>query len=224
MTAPGPIRAVIFDFDGVLADTERLHLAAFQDVFSPRGWRLSEHAYVERYMGYDDAGLFAAYAEDRGMQLTDGDLAALMEEKSAAFRRRLGRGEVLYPGAIACIGRLVDRFALAVASGALRNEITDILFLAGVLPHFSAIVGAEDVTARKPEPEPYLTAASRLGVDPGQCVAIEDSRWGIESARGAGMRAVGITTTSPAEALAHAHWIVAHLDEVTVDAIQRLAH
>jgi HAD superfamily hydrolase (TIGR01509 family) len=223
MTRNDAPSAVIFDFDGVLADTERLHLAAFQDVFEPRGWPLNEQDYVDRYMGFDDAGLFAAYAEDRGLALSQAALQSLMAEKSAAFRRRLGRGDVLYRGAVECIGRLAERFSLGVASGALRAEIADILSAAGVLPRFATIVGAEDVAAREPAPDPYLAAAAGLGVDPAGCVAIEDSRWGLESAALAGMRTIGITTTSPAGALAAAHRIVSHLDEVTVEAIEQLA-
>jgi len=222
MTEPGSIRAVIFDFDGVLADTERLHLAAFQRVFATRGWQLDESAYFNRYLGYDDAGLIHAYAADRGLRLSARESAGLLAEKSRAFREYLD-GSQLYPGAAACIARLGARYSLGIASGALHSEIVTILSAAGVLPRFGVVIGADDVGASKPTPEPYLTAAARLGVDPRRCVAIEDSRWGIESARGAGMRAIGITTTSPAEALAGAHRIVSHLDDVTVAAIEQLA-
>ena len=217
------IQAVVFDFDGVLADTERLHLAAFQDVFEPRGWPLDERAYVDHYMGYDDAGLFAAYTADRGLSIGEAYLDRLLQEKSVAYRRRLGGGEVLYPGAVACIERLASKFVLAVASGALRDEIRDVLAIAGVLPRFRAIVGAEDVTERKPAPEPYLAAAARVGVDPRACVAIEDSRWGLASAAAAGMRTMAITTTSAVSSLTLANRIIAHLDELTVDAIESLA-
>jgi beta-phosphoglucomutase-like phosphatase (HAD superfamily) len=222
MTEPGSVRAVIFDFDGVLADTERLHLAAFRRVFAARGWDLDEAAYFNRYLGYDDAGLIEAYAADHGIRLSQGQFEELLDEKSGAFRRDLD-GQLLYPGAIECVSRLSGCFTLGIASGALRSEIETILSAAGVLARFGAVVGADDVRATKPAPEPYLTAASRLGVDPSRCVAVEDSRWGIESARGAGMRAIGITTTSPAAALAGAHRIVSHLDEVTVAAIEQLA-
>jgi HAD superfamily hydrolase (TIGR01509 family) len=224
MTESGSVRAVIFDFDGVLADTERLHLAAFRRVFEARGWDLDEATYFNRYLGYDDAGLMVAYAADRQIRLTPGELDELLTQKSGAFRGYLADGgQLLYPGAADCVSRLSGRFALGIASGALRSEIVTILSAAGVLSQFGAIVGADDVRATKPEPEPYVTAAARLGVDPRRCVAIEDSRWGIESARAAGMQAIGITTTSPAETLAKAEWVVAHLDEVTVAAIEQLA-
>jgi HAD superfamily hydrolase (TIGR01509 family) len=215
--------AVIFDFDGVLADTERLHLAAFRDVFASRGWALDDDAYFNRYMGYDDAGLFRAYAADGGFAIDGRELAAMVEGKGVAFRRHLGSGHVLYPGAVDCLTRLAARYELAVASGALRAEIVDILTAGGVLQRFRTIVGAEDVTSMKPAPDPYLTAASRLGVEPRRCVAIEDSRWGLESATKAGLRTIGITTTSSAATLKQAHHVIAHLDELTVEAIEALA-
>lgn len=214
---------MIFDFDGVLADTERLHLAAFRDVFVSKGWGLDDAAYFDRYMGYDDAGLFRAYADDCAQPLGADEIATLVERKGVAFRRHLGSGDVLYPGAVDCLKRFENRFTLAVASGARRDEIIDILSAAGVLQRFRTIVGAEDVTAMKPAPEPYLTAAARLGVEPRHCVAVEDSRWGLESAVKAGMRTIAITTTSSLSSLTRAHRVITHLDELTVEAIDALA-
>lgn len=214
---------MVFDFDGVLADTERLHLAAFRDVFASRGWGLDDAEYFDRYMGYDDGGLFRAYAADRAQPLVDDEIALLVERKGVAFRQHLGSGHVLYPGAVECLTRFEGRFTLAVASGARRDEIVDILSAAGVLQRFGAIVGAEDVTAMKPAPEPYLTAAARLGIEPRHCVAVEDSRWGLESAVKAGMRAIAITTTSSPASLTRAHRVITHLDELTVEAIDALA-
>jgi beta-phosphoglucomutase-like phosphatase (HAD superfamily) len=217
------ISAVIFDFDGVLADTERLHLAAFRDVFDTRGWALDDDTYFDRYMGYDDKGLFKAYAADRGVALDEDELVAMVGTKGVAFRRHLGSGHVLYPGAADCLTRLDGRFLLGVASGALRAEIIDILSAGGVLSRFRTIVGADDVSAMKPAPEPYLEAAARLGVEPRHCVAVEDSRWGLESATRAGMRTIAITNTSNPSTLTMAHRAIAHLDELTIEAIDALA-
>lgn len=213
---------MIFDFDGVLADTERLHLAAFRDVFASKGWGLDDETYFNRYMGYDDAGLFRAYAADQAQPLIDDEIAALVTRKGVAFRRHLGSGHVLYPGAVECLTRLDGRYTLAIASGALHAEIVDILSAGGVLQRFRTIVGAEDVTAMKPAPEPYLTAAAKLGVEPRQCVAVEDSRWGLESATKAGMRTIAVTTTSSLSSLTMAHRVIAHLDELTVEAINAI--
>ena len=216
-------RGVVFDFDGVLADTEGLHLAAYQHVFAARGWTLSARDYFDRYLGFDDRGLVDAYARDRGLQLTPTETETLLDEKTAAFHARIASGNVLYAGARACVARLAPRFRLAVATGSLRAEVHEILGNAGVLHLFAAVVAADDVSATKPDPEPYLAAAKRLGLPPGDCAAIEDSRWGLAAARAAGMRTIGLTTTSPRALLTDAGLIVDTLDEITVDVVASLA-
>ena len=217
------IRAVIFDFDGVLADTERLHLGAFQEAFGARGWTLAEAAYFERYLGYGDLELIETFTQDHGLSLGEDDRAAIEAAKSEAFRARLASGNVLYPEAAACVMRLGHRFRLAIASGALRAEIVDILNAGDLRRHFPVVVGADDVRHSKPAPDPYLKAAAGLGVDPAVCVAVEDSRWGIEAARAAGMRTVAITTTLPAAALSAADRIIHSLAELTPDVVDALA-
>ena len=215
--------AIVFDFDGVLADTEGLHLSAFQDVLAARGWPLDRDTYFDRYLSYSDHGLLRAFAADRELQLTHDDLRTLLAEKEAAFRARLATGDVLYAGVRACLDRLGGRFRLGVATGARRAEVLDILDGAGIRSRFAAIVAADDVISSKPSPEPYLAAAARIGADPAQCAAIEDSRGGLASALGAGMRTIGITTSLPASALSAAHTIVDTHDEITVELIESLA-
>lgn len=209
------ITTVVFDFDGVLADTERLHLAAFQEVFATRGWALSEAVYFDRYLGYDDHGLVDAYAGDQNLTLAEPDFLALVDEKTRIFAGRIEAGEVLYPGARRCVEQLAAHFSLGIASGALRAEIITILGGAGLLASFPVIVGADDVSACKPAPEPYLRAAELLGVIPAQCVAIEDSAPGLLAARTAGMRTIGLTTTTPRHLLVDADRILDGLGEVS---------
>ena len=210
-----PGAAVIFDFDGVLADTERLHLRAFQDVLGAHSLALGETEYFERYLGFDDRGLVLALARDRGVGLDDRSVHILLEAKARRFAAHVAGGDALYPAAKACVRRLGAQYPLAIASGALHEEIVAILDTAGLTPAFATIVGADDVAVSKPAPDPYLEAARRLGVDPRRAVAIEDSRWGLESARAAGLRTIGITTSYPAASLAPTDAIVVSLDEVT---------
>ena len=217
-----PIRAVVLDFDGVIADTERLHYAAFRDVFRERGWTLGEAAYFDRYLGCDDHGLVREFARDIGVPVTDEDRNWLVEAKGQLFGRHLESADILFPGAKASIERLAARFPMGIASGARHHEIVAILRTAGLLDRFPVIVAADDVTATKPAPEPYLTAADRLGIPPSDCVAVEDSAPGLEAARAAGMRTIGVTTTSPPDALALADRIVAGLHEVSLDLIAAL--
>lgn len=218
----GMISAVIFDFDGVIADTEGLHLRAFQHVFATRGWALHESVYFDRYLGYDDEGLVAAFDADQGLDLGDAGRAALVEAKGRVFADYLAAGNVLFPDAKACIEGLAPLFPLGIASGALKSEIRHILTAAGLLARFPVIVSAEDVSACKPDPEPYLTAASRLGVTPAACIAIEDSPPGLEAARRAGMRTIGLTTTASHDQL-QADAVLDRLADVTPELVMRVA-
>jgi beta-phosphoglucomutase-like phosphatase (HAD superfamily) len=120
------------------------------------------------------------------------------------------------------VARLAARFPLAIASGSLHAEIVDILEGAGLRAPFRAIVGADDVERSKPAPDSYARAAALLGVPPGRAVAVEDSPWGLEAARAAGLRTIAVTTTSPAASLAAADRVLPGLDDLTVDLVLRL--
>jgi beta-phosphoglucomutase-like phosphatase (HAD superfamily) len=217
-----PARAVVLDFDGVIADTERLHYAAFHQVFAARGWVLDETTYFDRYLGCDDFGLVREFARDIGVVITDADSHELVTAKGQLFGRHLESTDILFPGAKSSIERLASRFSMGIASGALHHEIVAILRTAGLLDRFSTIVAANDVTATKPAPEPYLTAAERLGIPPSACVAVEDSSAGLEAARSAGMHTIGVTTTLPRHALATADRIVAGLHQVSPELVAGL--
>ena len=209
------LRAVVFDFDGVLADTERLHLVALRDTLATRGWTLTDEDYFTHYLGYDDRGCLTEFARRQGVSLSPETLHALLGDKEERYARLFARGEVLYPTARACIERLADVFPLAIASGSLRGEIETILDANDLLSFFSVIVGADDVKDGKPAPESYVRAVDLLGVAGAEAVAIEDSPWGLQSARGAGLRTIGITTSYAAPALTDAMHVVTSLDEIT---------
>ena len=220
--APRFDRAVVFDFDGVLADTERLHLRAYQDVFGRRGWTLDEREYFDQYLGYDDAYLFESFAADRGLPLDAATRQALFREKIAAFAAFVASGQALYPGAAACVKTLSTHFALGIASGSLREEIVRVIEPAGLATYFPVIVGADDVSRSKPAPDPYLEAVKRLGIASASAVAIEDSRWGLSAARTAGLRRIGITTSYPAAELADAEIVIGSITELTSVLIDEL--
>jgi HAD superfamily hydrolase (TIGR01509 family) len=212
--------AVIFDFDGVLVDTERLHLRAIQHAFAPKGWTLTEGDYFDRYLGYDDRGLVAAFARDCGIAVTAADAASVLAHKEREYAAIVIAGDVLFPGARACVERLAGVFPLAIASGSLRGEIEHILQANDLRRCFRAIVGADDVTAGKPAPDSYLRAAASLGVRPTLALAIEDSPMGLQSARQAGLITVGITTSYGHDALSHADFVIGSLDDVTAPQIR----
>ena len=220
MVAADPLLGVVFDFDGVIADTERLHLQAYQDVLRNRGMPLSGEDYEARYLGFDDVGVFTTIAADLGFALDRGELERLIEVKGRRYTELVAAGDVVFPDAPACIERLAGDLVLGIASGALHQEIEDILSAAGLRGHFSAIVAADDVERAKPAPDGYARAVELLSAELGRSpspagfVAIEDSRWGIEAAVAAGLPCVGVTTTYDAGALTGAAAIVSRLADI----------
>jgi HAD superfamily hydrolase (TIGR01509 family) len=213
------VLAVIFDFDGVIADTEPLHLAATQRALARRGVALSPSEYAERYLGYTDQGLFESLGHDRSLGWTSADVETLVAVKTAAFDELIEGTSVVYPAAANCIARLAESgLPLAIASGAFAAEIEAILGAANLRRYFRAIVGAGDYANGKPAPDPFLEAARRIGVPASDAVAIEDSHWGIESARTAGCATIAVTHTYSRSLLA-ADLVVDSLDEVDVETL-----
>lgn len=217
-----PVSAIVFDFDGVLADSEPLHLRTYQHVLADLGISVGRDEYYARYLGFDDAGAFRAIAAARGERWDDRQIAALVARKTEVFDELLESGGMLYPNAAACVDRLAQRFPLGIASGALKHEILSILRGSGLDRHFRFVVAAGDTSRSKPAPDPYRLAAELHGLPPGACLAIEDSRWGIESAKAAGLRCIAITNTYPAHELTMADEVITSLDEFTLELVGRL--
>jgi beta-phosphoglucomutase len=217
------IAAVIFDFDGVLANTERLHLAATQDVLATLGLEMSDADYFQRYLGYSDRDLFRRFAHDARIALTDADIEELIEQKSEAYERAVASGAMLYEGVERTIFALKLEFRLAIASGAFRGEIESILSTRpGLRDAFAAIVSADDDVAGKPSPEPYVEALRQLEIGAHQAVAVEDSPWGLVAASGAGLRTIALTTSYAASALT-ADLVLASVTEITAETIKKLS-
>lgn len=221
--------AIIFDFDGVIADSERLHLRAYQDVLAGEALALSESDYYARYLGYDDVGVFRTLARDHGVELDEARLGDLIARKGARYDALAAQGEMLFPGAADFIRAAAAAVPVAIASGALTHEIEDVLDRAGLRPLFPVIVGADQTARSKPNPDPYLEAFARLQIaagralEPRRSVAIEDSKWGLQSARDAGLRTVGVTNTYPADELADAAELIRPgLHALDLDTLDRL--
>jgi len=216
------IGAIVFDFDGVLANSEPLHLRSYQAVLAERGVTLEHDEYYRHYVGFDDVTALRTLSERRGLGWTADDVGAFVARKTVIFDEIVASTDVLYPEARTCVERLAARMPLGIASGALRHEIVAILQRAGLERHFQFIVAAGDTANCKPSPDPYRRAARLHALPPERCVAIEDSRWGIESAKDAGLHCVGITQTYPAADLPGADAIIGSLDEFTVELLARL--
>jgi beta-phosphoglucomutase-like phosphatase (HAD superfamily) len=147
-----PLQAIVFDFDGVIANSEPLHLLAFQQALAEDGVDLSASEYYERYLGYDDVGMFEALGRDRGLSMTGGRVAELVARKGDHMQALLRSGSVLFPGALEFIREAAAAVPIAIASGALRHEIDEIIGAAGVRDLFSTIVAAGDTPESKPSP------------------------------------------------------------------------
>ena len=220
------LKAVVFDFDGVIADSEPLHLRAYQTILARDRIELTHDDYYGRYLGFDDSGLFRALAKDRDIEITDDRVDAWIDAKSAIIEELLSAQPVLFPGAAECVRALAARFPLAIASGALEPEIELVLKHEGLLHCFTSIASASDGVRGKPAPDLYLLAVGKLrdlmAVDAASCVAIEDSKWGLEAAHKAGLRTVAVTHTYPASELRDAALVVDHLREITVAKLESL--
>ncbi len=212
------IGAVIFDFNGVLIDDESVHFALFREVLAQEGVTITERDYHERYLGYDDRGCFDAALQDAGRPADRARLDDLIARKARRYVEVAEQGLRFFPAAAETLKSIAARWPVAINSGALRAEIEYALRRMDCLDRVAAIVSAEDTDKCKPDPEGYRLAFEALrgrgragrdgaaaeGLSPSACLVIEDSLAGIISAKGAGMRAVGVSTTYAAEQLREA--------------------
>ena len=224
------LQAVIFDFNGIIVDDEPIHFRLFQKVLGEEGIVLTEEAYYARYLGFDDRGAFTAGFRENQRPLTDTKLRELIERKAVYYQDVIHNQVTIFPGVERLVPSLAATLPLAVASGALRQEIETILKTVGLRKHFQAIVSAEDVVRGKPEPEIFLKALATLNergttadaIDAGDCVVIEDSKEGIRGALRAGMKCLAVTNSHPAELLGEANAVVKSLEEVTLSLLQKI--
>ncbi|MBK5296196.1 MAG: HAD family phosphatase [Vicinamibacteria bacterium] len=223
------LEGVVFDFDGVIANSEPLHLRVYQILLAQEGLPLSASVYYERYLGFDDIGVFEALARDRGLDIAGDRLTALVARKTEIFLRLVREGDVLFDGAAGCLTTVSAAVPIAIASGALRHEIEQILDGAGLRALVPVIVAAGETPKGKPAPDPYATAVEQMSrsvnrrIDPSRVVAIEDSRTGLRSARAAGLRTLGLATSFPAESLIEAERVLTDISHVTLALLDALA-
>jgi HAD superfamily hydrolase (TIGR01509 family) len=216
----------VFDFDGVIANSEPLHFRGYRDVLAAEGITLSERDYYAHYLGFDDVGAFEAIGGRHGTAWSGQQIRDLVALKAARLEELERDVSVLFPGAADAIQRAAALLPIAIASGARGEEIRRVLVREGLSACFTAIVAAEDTAVSKPSPDPYLRALALLSPAVGDlkasdCVAIEDSHWGLESARGAGMHTVAVTNTYAADLL-RADLIITSLESLDLDLLARL--
>jgi len=236
------LQAVIFDFDGVVVDSEPLHYKAFLHTAQHAGIdiQFDYERYLERYVGFDDRDGFKAILEDAGQLPSGGDnsvgdeaacadrIAELCDQKQGVFDDIVASGVTPVSGVFGLISSLPATFPTAIASGATGRDIELILQGIELTGRFPVIVSADDVARSKPAPETYELALGQLSklypdanLQAENCVAIEDTPAGIASARGAGLQVLGLATTTVPANLHTAQRVVDTLEGVTFETLNQ---
>jgi beta-phosphoglucomutase len=227
------IKAILFDFNGVIIDDEPLQLKAAQDALKGVGITLTEEDYYGS-LGMDDVTFFRAAFARAGREHTDEDLNRVLAEWTKLHRDLIAGELPLFPGVVTFIKSLARRYPLAVVSMARRESVEYVLARAGLTKAFAVVVSAEDVSACKPDPACVNRALEKLNeargnagqpaLAPAECLVIEDAPPGIEAARVAGMRTLGVTNTVNETALraAGADIVTHSLADWTDDAVRHV--
>jgi beta-phosphoglucomutase len=221
------LSAIIFDFDGVIADTEPLHFAGLRQTLAEIGISLTESDYYANYLGYDDRGCFLAALTANQRPNDPVALAQLMQRKALAYLESVKNNLAIFPGVREFVRDAAALYPLAIASGALRHEIDVILEQAGLQKDFLHITSAEDVTRGKPDPQPFLHALDALNrqqrdraITAESCLVIEDSFPGIRSAKAAGMKVLAVANTHTIQDLHEAHAVAQSLAQVRLNELR----
>jgi HAD superfamily hydrolase (TIGR01509 family) len=212
------LKAIIFDFNGVIVDDEPLHLELIQRVLREEGNELADAHCRAISLGVPDHTCFPALLQAGGCAQRANDsnyVNALITRKASYYAQAIAERDLLFPGVAQLIETWAARVPLAIVSGALRQEIEFVLGRSGLRQYFQTIIAAEDVRAGKPDPEGFLKALTVLNeqarIAPAECLVIEDSLAGIAAAKRAGMFCVAVTNSYTAEELQAADVIVPSL-------------
>ena len=223
------LRAVIFDFDGVIADSEILHLRAFNRTMSAYGIEISKEEYFRDYLGLTDRDLLETLNKEKHLNLNQKQVEQLLEGKKQAFETLAQNECKIIEGVGEFLQMLKDNsIQMAICSGALLPEIEMILKANQLRDFFDVIVSAEQIKRGKPYPDGFELTLKKLNIKseskirPCECIVIEDSHWGLQAAKAAGMHTVAVTNSYDAQQLALAEKIVARLSDLTMNDLQQL--
>lgn len=219
------LRAIIFDFDGVIVDSEPLILKLTREMAAQEGWTVSDEEYYDDYLALDDRGVIAHLYASHGRPLDTARRDELIAWKARSYQEIIRDGLPAMPGAADFVAEVASQYPLAIASGSLRVEIEHLLGTLGLREKFAVLATADDCQRSKPDPEVYLTALSRLrslpsfrdeSLQSGECLAIEDAPLGVVAAQAAGFKCLALTHSRPARELQHADWVAAEFADVSL--------
>lgn len=222
-----PLKAILFDFNGVLVDDEPLHWRMYNAALRPLGIRVSKSDYYKKYLGFDDRDAFRAILRDRRRKPAPGLIERLVETKAEGYARVMPKVK-FFPGAARLVRQASRRYPLGVVTGAIRAEAEGLLRRGSIRPCFKAVIAAEDVRRGKPDPEGYrkglraLRASTRKVIRPSEVLVIEDGPAGIEAARRAGMGVLAVAHTYPAGILMGADALARRIGDLKLDDLARL--
>lgn len=217
-------KAIIFDFDGIITDTEPVHMQAWLQVFKPMGISFEKEEYDRNYLGLNDRDFLDAVGRLHGRPFPAEEKEVLIPKKLEKSLALLGRNIPVLPGVEDFVELLQKRCMFAICSGANRSEVYFVLKKMGWEKLFDPIVTQEDVQKGKPDPEGYDLVVKRLAqrslshdISPDDCLAIEDSPKGIAAAHAAGIKCLAISNSFPPDALTEAEWVLASLSEFELE-------
>jgi beta-phosphoglucomutase family hydrolase len=218
---PGTFEAVLWDLDGVIADTGIYHFHAWQDVFRKRGVNFTGEEFQRHFGQRNDTIIKSALGEN----LPPEEIDTIASEKEQNYRRRVARNITPLPGAAGLIRQLHEQgIKEAIASSAPLENIQLILRGLSLEDCFQTIVYGREVSEGKPSPQIFRLAARKLGAAPENCVVIEDAVAGVAAAKRGGMKCVAVTNTNPRRRLKEADLIVDTLEAVSIKDLARLFH
>jgi HAD superfamily hydrolase (TIGR01509 family) len=223
------LRALIFDFDGVLVDSEPLIFKITAQMAAQEGWVLTEEDYYRNYLALDDRGIIEHLYQSHGQKINLARRDELIAWKFRTYAEAIRDGLPALPGSVEFVRRVAVQFPLAIASGSLRSEVEHLLTKIGLRDSFQFLVTAEDTARSKPDPEIFLKALAALSRLPqfqttplqaSECLVIEDAPAGVRAAHSAGMKCLALTHSRPADELRHADWLCVNISDVNLGQIE----
>jgi len=222
------LRALIFDFDGIIVDSEPLIFKLTQELVARDGWTVDEDEYYNTYVALDDRTMMERILAKHGYPNDPVRRDEMVAWKCQRYADIIRDGLPPTPGAVEFVTAMAKDYTLAIASGSLQVEISHLLSKLGLRKKFAVLAASDDCQRCKPDPEVYLLALSRLRalpqfqqqpLEPAECLAIEDAPFGVTAAKAAGFKCLALTHSRPAVALQHADWVTSGFPDVDMHRI-----